>query len=236
MSRKQKPVPWPLRGAWLLAPALVLALIPAVGQAKPFWRQDSSNVSAPPAAKPAEASGQNPRVSMTVSVDSEDGRRTELGSIVIELYPKDAPKHVENFLKLVGQGFYTGLTFHRIVPAFVIQGGDPQSRSNWQSNRLGTGGPGYNLPAEIGRKHVRGAVAAARQGDSVNPNKESSGSQFYICLADLPSLDRSGYTVFGQVVDSGMDVVDKIARVKNTGPPQNQAMQRVVITNVHVVN
>jgi cyclophilin family peptidyl-prolyl cis-trans isomerase len=173
-------------------------------------------------------------VSVAVSVDSEDGRRTELGTFVIELYPADAPRHVENFLKLVKEGYYTGLTFHRIVPALVIQGGDPQSRSNWQSNRLGIGGPDYTIPAEIGRKHVRGAMAAARKDSKINPERASSGSQFYICLADLPSLDQGGYSVFGQVVE-GMEVVDKIARVKNSGPPQNQALQRVQMTAVRVL-
>jgi len=189
---------------------------------------------APGSAPKGESARKLPRVAVAVCVDSEDGRRTELGTLVIELYPEDAPRHVENFLKLVKEGYYTGLTFHRIVPALVIQGGDPQSRSNWQSNRLGVGGPDYTLPAEIGRKHVRGAVAAARKDSKINPQRESSGSQFYICLADLPSLDQGGYSVFGQVVD-GMEVVDKIARVKNSGPPQNQALQRVQMTSVRVL-
>ena len=213
---------------------LISGLAPVTAHAKPQLTRDRLDLAqANPNDHPSE---HNPRVSMSVAVDGEDGRRTDLGTIVIELFPKDAPKHVENFIKLSKEGFYTGLTFHRIVPAFVIQGGDPLSRSNWQSNRLGTGGPGYNVPAEMGRKHVRGAVAAARKNDpTLNPNKESSGSQFYICLADLPSLDQAGYTVFGQVADNAsLDVVDKIARVKNTGPQQNQALQRVIITKVTV--
>jgi cyclophilin family peptidyl-prolyl cis-trans isomerase len=141
---------------------------------------------------------------------------------------------VENFLKLAREGYYEQTTFHRIVPAFIVQGGDPISRTNWKSPRLGTGGPGYTLSAEIGRKHVRGAVAAARKSDEVNPAKESSGSQFFICLADLPSLDRNGYTVFGQVVE-GMEVVEKISRVKNSGEDKNQALSRVVMTEVKVL-
>ena len=214
---------------------LVFGLIPGAALAKPLPTRDPVNMAAadPNAHAAAE---HNPRVSMTLAVDGEDGRRTDLGTIVIELFPKDAPKHVENFLKLSKENYYTGLTFHRIVPAFVIQGGDPLSRSNWQSNRLGTGGPGYNIPAEISRKHMRGAVAAARKNDPIlNPNKESSGSQFYICLADLPSLDQAGYTVFGQVADNAsLDVLDKISRVKNSGPQQNQALQHVIITKVTV--
>ena len=224
------------RTVWFAAASalVVLCSAPVAALAKPQLTRDRLDLAA--ADPEVRAAEHNPKVSMSVAVDGEDGRRTDLGTIVIELFPKDAPKHVENFIKLSKDDFYTGLTFHRIVPAFVIQGGDPLSRSNWQSNRLGTGGPGYNIPAEIGRKHVRGAVAAARKNDPMlNPNKESSGSQFYICLADLPSLDQAGYTVFGQVVDNAsLDVMDKIARVKNTGPQQNQALQRVIITKVTV--
>jgi len=127
---------------------------------------------------------------------------TEPGTFVIELYPEVAPKTVENFEKLVKDGFYNNLTFHRVVPGFVVQGGDPKGN--------GTGGPGYDLPAEISstEKHLRGSVAMARLGDSVNPARRSSGSQFYICLEPQPALDGQ-YTIFGGVV-KGMDVVDKI--------------------------
>ena len=127
---------------------------------------------------------------------------TDRGEIVIELYAAEAPKTVANFEKLSKDGFYNKLTFHRVEPGFVVQGGDPAGN--------GTGGPGYELPAEISptEKHVRGAVAMARRGDQVNPERKSSGSQFYICLEAAPSLDGQ-YTVFGGVVE-GMDVVDKI--------------------------
>ena len=127
---------------------------------------------------------------------------TDRGTIVIEFYPAVAPKTVENFETLTKKGFYNGLTFHRVVPGFVVQGGDPKGD--------GSGGPGYDLPAEISpvEKHLRGSVATARLGDAVNPDRKSSGSQFYICLAAQPSLDGQ-YTVFGGVVE-GMDVVDKI--------------------------
>jgi peptidyl-prolyl cis-trans isomerase B (cyclophilin B) len=129
---------------------------------------------------------------------------TSRGKIVIELYPSVAPKTVANFETLIGKGFYNGLTFHRVVPGFVVQGGDPKGD--------GTGGPGYDLPAEISpvEKHLRGSVAMARRGDEVNPQRKSSGSQFYICLEPQPSLDNQ-YTVFGGVVE-GMDVVDKIQK------------------------
>jgi peptidyl-prolyl cis-trans isomerase B (cyclophilin B) len=127
---------------------------------------------------------------------------TDRGTIVIEFYPAVAPKTVENFETLTKKGFYNGLTFHRVVPGFVAQGGDPKGD--------GSGGPGYDLPAEISpaEKHLRGSVATARLGDAVNPDRKSSGSQFYICLAAQPGLDGQ-YTVFGGVVE-GMDVVDKI--------------------------
>lgn len=128
---------------------------------------------------------------------------TEKGNIVIELYREEAPKTVTNFIKLSRSGFYDGLTFHRVVPDFVAQAGDPEGN--------GTGGPGYTLPAEISPdlKHVVGAVAMARLPDSKNPERRSSGSQFYICLKDVFFLDKQ-YTIFGQVKE-GMDVVRQIA-------------------------
>jgi peptidyl-prolyl cis-trans isomerase B (cyclophilin B) len=128
---------------------------------------------------------------------------TSLGNIKIKLDYDAAPKTSANFEKLVKEKFYDNLTFHRIVPGFVIQGGDPKGD--------GTGGPGYTVPAEIKLLHKRGSIAMARTGDEVNPNRESSGSQFYIALQDLPQLDGQ-YTVFGSVVE-GMDVVDKIAKL-----------------------
>lgn len=125
---------------------------------------------------------------------------TSKGDIVCELYPKQAPLSVTNFVYLAKGGFYNGLTFHRVVPNFVIQGGDPTG--------TGSGGPGYTIPAEIGLSHKEGALAWARTGDEVNPKRRSSGSQFYITLKATPFLD-GGYTVFGQTI-GGMDVVKKM--------------------------
>lgn len=123
---------------------------------------------------------------------------TDKGDIVIALNAEVAPKTVENFVKLAGEGFYDGLTFHRVIPGFVAQGGDPAGD--------GSGGPGYTIEAEISDlKHLEGAVATARQGDQINPERRSSGSQFYICLGPQPHLDGQ-YTLFGQVTD-GMDSV-----------------------------
>lgn len=138
--------------------------------------------------------------------------KTNKGEIEIELNKELAPKHVENFMKLVKTNFYVGTTFHRIVPGFLIQGGDPNSKDSDRAND-GLGGPGYTVEAEIKLQHKKGTVGAARQGDQVNPKRKSNGSQFYICLQDLPDLDRGGYTVFGKVI-KGMDIVDKIARVR----------------------
>ena len=142
---------------------------------------------------------------------------TNYGPIEIELFWKDTPKTAENFLKLVLSGYYDGLTFHRIVPNFVIQGGDPSGD--------GTGGPGYSIPFEkANTKHLRGSLGMARSQD---PN--SAGSQFYICLRDLPNLDNN-YVVFGKVIQ-GMDTVDKIAAVK-TGPG-DFPVDKVIMTKVY---
>ena len=133
---------------------------------------------------------------------------TSLGRIVIELDDAAAPLTCKNFRKLVSTGFYDHTTFHRIIPQFMIQGGDPNSKSNDRVTH-GQGGPGYTLPPEIKLKHDLGAVAMARLPDSVNPKRESNGSQFYICVAPCPSLDDQ-YTVFGHVIQ-GLDIATKIA-------------------------
>ncbi len=125
---------------------------------------------------------------------------TSKGDITCELNSKEAPLSATNFIMLAQGGFYNGLTFHRVVPNFVVQGGDPEG--------TGRGGPGYTVPAEIKLAHQQGALAWARLSDNVNPKKRSSGSQFYITLEKIPYLDGE-YTVFGQTI-SGMDVVKKI--------------------------
>ncbi len=159
---------------------------------------------------------------------------TSKGTIVVELHEKDAPQHVANFKKLATEGLYRGTTFHRIVPGFVIQGGDPNSKDGDLAND-GQGGTGYTIPAEINRKHERGALAAARQGDAYNPTRASSGSQFYICLQPLDMLDGQ-YTVYGKVIE-GMEVVDAIAlRPRITSDPHlgEQPAEKVVIKDVRV--
>lgn len=155
---------------------------------------------------------------------------TNFGTIKVELNSEAAPKTAANFAKLVAQGFYDGLTFHRAIDRFMIQGGDPKGD--------GTGGPGYTVPAEIGLPHKAGAIATARIGDQANPERASSGSQFFIVLSDAPAatlqaLDAGGYTVFGQVV-AGMDVVDAIGKVKtgaNDKPLEPAIIKRAILIN-----
>jgi peptidyl-prolyl cis-trans isomerase B (cyclophilin B) len=128
---------------------------------------------------------------------------TKLGDITLKFFPDVAPNHVNNFIELAKKGFYNGTIFHRVVPKFVIQGGDPNSKGPDRSKH-GMGGPGYSVKAEFSNKpHKRGTLSMAR---SAHP--DSAGSQFFICVADAPFLDGK-YTVFGEVV-KGMEVVDKI--------------------------
>ncbi len=128
---------------------------------------------------------------------------TKFGNIELKFFPDVAPNHVKNFIDLAKKGFYDGTTFHRVIPGFMIQGGDPNTK-NSDKSRHGMGGPGYSVKAEFNKKqHKRGIVSMARAAD---PN--SAGSQFFICVADTPFLDNQ-YTVFGEVV-SGMEVADKI--------------------------
>lgn len=160
-----------------------------------------------PSAMPADAADRNdmysapPEMQIDVSKGYTATISTAKGDIVVQLRADAAPQTVNNFVFLARQGFYDGLTFHRVEPGFVIQGGDPLG--------AGTGGPGYTVPAEIGLPHTEGAIAMARRADDVNPARASSGSQFYITLAPTPQLDGA-YTVFGQVAE-GMDVVQSIA-------------------------
>jgi len=128
---------------------------------------------------------------------------TKFGDITLKFFPDVAPNHVSNFLDLAKSGFYNGTTFHRVIPGFMIQGGDPESKSQDRS-RHGIGGPGYAVKAEFNQKaHKRGVLSMARAADP-----DSAGSQFFICVADAGFLDGK-YTVFGEVV-SGMEVADKI--------------------------
>jgi peptidyl-prolyl cis-trans isomerase B (cyclophilin B) len=147
----------------------------------------------------------------------------ERGLIVVELFPADAPKNVTNVANLAIEGFYDGLSFHRIVPGFVVQGGDPEG--------TGAGGLGYTVEAEISRKHVKGCMAMARKSDEVNPQMESSSCQFYFCLEPLEKLDGK-YTVVGRIVE-GMDVMDAMGEVLTDDedrPLEDLVMEKAWIT------
>jgi peptidyl-prolyl cis-trans isomerase B (cyclophilin B) len=125
-------------------------------------------------------------------------------------FDEAAPYTVSNFKKLVQDGFYVKTAIHRVIPGYLVQGGDPLSRKK-DRGPVGTGGPGYTLPPEIRLKHVRGAVAMGRLADAVNPKRLSNGSQFYVSLQNMPAQDGKD-TVFGRVV-SGLDVLDQISRM-----------------------
>ena len=148
---------------------------------------------------------ENTRVSIQVTVNGESW-----GDIQLKFYHDVAPNHVKNMVKLAKDKFYDGTTFHRVIPGFMIQGGDPNTKNSDRSTH-GTGGPGYRVAAEFNKKpHNRGVLSMARAQD---PN--SAGSQFFICVADAHFLDGQ-YTAFGEVV-SGMETVDRIVNVKRDG-------------------
>ncbi|MDA0739513.1 MAG: peptidylprolyl isomerase [Nitrospirae bacterium] len=141
--------------------------------------------------------------------------------IILKFYPDVAPNHVNNFCKLAQDKFYDGCTFHRVIPGFMIQGGDPNSKNPDRSTH-GSGGPGHHVNAEFNAKlHNRGVVSMARAQD---PN--SAGSQFFICVADAAFLNGQ-YTAFGEV-ESGMEVVDRVVAVKRDG--NDNPLERVEMT------
>jgi cyclophilin family peptidyl-prolyl cis-trans isomerase len=155
---------------------------------------------------PAPVDTEEPVVSSEIAVIE-----TTQGTIKIEFFPEEAPGHVENFINLANDGFYDGVVFHRLVPGFVIQAGDPNTVTGTDRTIWGTGDPGYNIDAEFNDiEHQRGIVSMARSFDP-----DSAGSQFFIVLernAQTTNLDGQ-YTVFGRVIE-GMDVVDKIAALE----------------------
>ena len=152
--------------------------------------------------------------------------KTDFGSIKFTLLPDIAPETVRNFSKLAGSGFYNGTLFHRVIPGFMIQGGDPNTKSPDKS-MWGQGGPGYNLKAEFNsRSHLRGIVSMARSTDP-----DSAGSQFFIVTSDSTFLDKQ-YTVFGEVTE-GMEVADKIVNLPRDGndcPEQEAKMLEITVS------
>ena len=153
---------------------------------------------------------------------------TRMGTIKFRLFPDVAPNHCAVFKMLANNGFYNGITFHRVIPNFVIQGGDILSRDDNPEND-GTGDPGFTINAEFSTKnHKRGTVSTARKGNDIN----SASSQFFICLADLPFLDGQ-YSIFGEVIE-GMNIVDKIAN-----SPRNESndrpLEEIIMKSVRVI-
>jgi len=158
------------------------------------------------------AAGKEPRVLL----------ETKLGSIELRLLPEKAPKHVENFLKLAKSGFYDKTIFHRVIPGFMIQGGDPNTKDEKDKSKYGMGGPGHTVKAEFNdRPHVRGTLSMARSQDP-----DSAGSQFFIVVKDTPHLNGK-YTVFGEVT-KGMEVADKI--VSQQRDARDNPLERIEMT------
>lgn len=156
------------------------------------------------------------RATITVSSQGE-----AWGDIALQFYPDVAPNHARNFCKLAAEKFYDETTFHRVIPGFMIQGGDPNSKNPDRASH-GMGGPGYHIKAEFNnRQHKRGVLSMARAQDP-----DSAGSQFFICVADSFFLDGQ-YTAFGEVV-SGMDVVDRVVAAKRDG--RDNPLERIEMT------
>lgn len=155
------------------------------------------------------------------------GKERDLRRVVIGFYDGAAPLHVQNFKDLVARRYYNGMRFHRAFPDSLLQTGDPCSRYG-PTDRTGTGGPGYTLPAEIRLPHTKGSVAMSRIEGDINPAKVSNGGQFYICLKAQPKLNGK-YTVFGRVLE-GMDALGEISRM-NTDP-NNFPLEKIVIKSI----
>jgi len=159
---------------------------------------------------------------------------TSKGDIVVKLY-KETPLHRDNFVKLARSGYYDGMLFHRVIKDFMIQGGDPLTKQAGKEAQYGTGGPNYTIPAEIvaGKTHKKGALAAARRGDNVNPEKASSGSQFYLVQSEDGCKHLDGeYTIFGETI-SGLDVIDVIASVETNN--RNLPLEPIKIISIKEV-
>ena len=184
----------------------------------------------PPAAAPA--TNATPAAAAAVPATTTDTNdvaviTTSLGVMVVEFYPDVAPHHVANFEKLARSGFYDGTAFHRVIPGFMIQGGDPNTKDDTKKDSWGMGGPGYTIDAEFNAKHhARGILSMARTSD---PN--SAGSQFFICHGDAGSLDGQ-YTVFGNLI-KGFDVLDKIATTPTETP--DRPITRVNVISIKIV-
>ena len=179
----------------------------------------------------AETKNQPAKAQAETMNDTQDSvaiLETSDGRVVIDLFEDQTPLHAANFKKLMHSGVLKGTYFHRIIPNFVVQGGDPNTKNDAR-NDDGMGGVGDRIPAEIGQKHLRGCVGAARDN---NPAKASNGSQFYICLTNLPQLDGN-YTVFGKVVE-GMNNVDLMAQAATDA--NDNPLEHIYINDTSVMS
>ena len=158
--------------------------------------------------------------------------RTSEGDMVVRFWNDAAPNTIENFKKLARSGFYDSTIFHRVVKGFMIQGGDPNSKDPAKENKYGEGGPGYKIKAEFNNhSHERGVISMARE-----PNPDSAGSQFFICLAPVTRLDHQ-YTTFGKL-SKGNDVLDKIGEApvtRNSAGEMSKPTKRIVIESIKIV-
>ena len=158
--------------------------------------------------------------------------KTSEGDMVVQFWNDAAPNTIENFKKLARSGFYDGTIFHRVVKGFMIQGGDPNSKDPAKENKYGEGGPGYKIKAEFNdHSHERGVISMARE-----PNPDSAGSQFFICLAPVTRLDHQ-YTTFGKL-SKGNDVLDKIGETpvtRNSAGEMSKPTKRIVIESIKIV-
>jgi len=179
-----------MRTGYVMFAIVLLSGVLALSEAEPLLAADKS-----PA--PAAEAPKGPRAII----------KTKFGDIEVKFFPDVAPRHVENFIKLAKSGFYNGTIFHRVIPGFMIQGGDPNTKDSLRKDTYGQGGPGYTLKAEFSDlPHKRGIVSMARASDP-----DSAGSQFFIVVEDSRFLDRK-YTVFGEVT-KGIGVADKIVNL-----------------------
>jgi cyclophilin family peptidyl-prolyl cis-trans isomerase len=240
MPTRHSRAPWTARLLPLLAAAW-LALAGCSASATPAGPPGGFTTPSPPGAPAGATAAAAPAkikpptatpLAQAPAAPASDGTKvtieTPKGTIVIELYTKSAPVAAQNFVNLARAGYYDGVVFHRILPGFMIQGGDGQYGriGSMDATRIGAGGPGYEFPDEpFAGDYTRGTVAMANAGPNTN------GSQFFILVADYP-LPRN-YTIFGRVV-SGMDAVDAIVAGPRTGPQGDQAVEPVPMTKVTI--
>jgi peptidylprolyl isomerase len=205
---------------------IVLGVVLIVGKPAQAPTETIDQVPVAQESTPMEPTDTNSTASAESAIKHQATLTTNLGTIVIQLDMDNTPNTAGNFTKLASEGFYNGTKFHRVIPGFMIQGGDPLSKDDTMSSRWGTGGPGYKFADEIKstNKNVRGSISMANSGPNTN------GSQFFINVADNDFLDPK-HTVFGNVI-SGMDVVDAIAGVK-TGMADRPVVA-VVVTKIEI--